>query len=63
MAAKKSSSKKTGHIGFAKLKGDLAHRKGVTDPGALAAYIGTKKFGAVGMSKKAVAGRKSSKKK
>lgn len=30
---------------FQKLKGELAHRKGVTNPGALAAYIGRKKFG------------------
>lgn len=31
---------------FAALKAALAQRKGVTDPGALAASIGRKKFGA-----------------
>ena len=31
--------------GFAKLKGELAERKGVTNPGALAASIGRKKYG------------------
>jgi hypothetical protein len=30
---------------FAKLKGQLATKKGVTDPGGLAAYIGRKKYG------------------
>jgi len=45
------------HIGFEKLKNKLAHRKGVTNPGALAAYIGREKYGAKGMAKKAAAGR------
>lgn len=31
---------------FAKLKGELASRPGVTNPGALAASIGRKKYGA-----------------
>jgi hypothetical protein len=31
---------------FAALKGKLAHQKGVTNPGALAASIGRKKYGA-----------------
>jgi hypothetical protein len=31
--------------GFDKLKGKLAHKKGVTNPGALAASIGRKKYG------------------
>jgi hypothetical protein len=39
------------HIGFAKLKGELAHRKGVSNPGALAAYIGDKKYGKKAMQK------------
>lgn len=30
---------------FAALKGELAHRPGVKNPGALAAYIGRKKLG------------------
>lgn len=46
------------HIGFKKLKGKLAHKKGVKDAGALAASIGRKKYGAKGMAKKAAAGRK-----
>ena len=30
---------------FKALEGKLEHRKGVTDPGALAAYIGRRKYG------------------
>lgn len=45
-------------LGFKKLKNKLAHKKGVTDPAALAASIGRKKYGAAGMAKKAAAGRK-----
>jgi hypothetical protein len=45
------------HEGFAKLKGELSHEKGVAEPGALAASIGRKKYGAAGMAKKAAAGR------
>ncbi len=43
---------------FDALKAKLAKRKGVTDPAALAASIGRKKYGAEGMAKKAAAGRK-----
>lgn len=46
-----------GESKFDKLKNKLAHRKGVTDPGALAAYIGREKYGKAGMAKKAAAGR------
>lgn len=46
------------HVGFKKLKGQLAHRKGVKNPAALAASIGRKKYGAAGMAKKAAAGRR-----
>jgi len=46
------------HIGFAKLKGQLAHKKGIHDPGALAASIGRKKYGSHAMAKKSAAGRK-----
>jgi hypothetical protein len=46
------------HIGFKKLKGKLAHKKGVKNAGALAASIGREKYGAKGMAKKAAAGRK-----
>jgi len=33
------------HMGFDKLKRSLAHQKGVTNPGAVAASIGRKKYG------------------
>ena len=46
------------YIGFDKLKKKLSGRKGVTDPGALAATIGRKKYGKAGMAKKAAAGRR-----
>jgi hypothetical protein len=38
------------HIGFKKLKNKLSHEKGVTNPGALAARIGRKKYGAKKMN-------------
>ena len=44
---------------FAALKGKLA-KQGASDPGALAAYIGRKKYGASKMSSMAAKGRKSS---
>jgi hypothetical protein len=43
---------------FAKLKGELAHRPGVTNPGALAGFIGRKKYGAHKMATMSAAGRK-----
>jgi hypothetical protein len=43
---------------FAKLKGDLGHEKGVKNPGALAAYIGRRKYGAAKMAKMAAAGER-----
>ena len=46
------------HVGFKKLSHQLAHKKGVKDPKALAAAIGRKKYGDAGMAKKAAAGRK-----
>lgn len=46
------------HIGFGKLKNELAHEKGVHNPGAVAAAIGREKYGAKAMAKKAAAGRK-----
>lgn len=45
------------HEGFEKLERSLAHRKGVEDPKALAAWIGREKYGSKGMAKKAAAGR------
>lgn len=43
---------------FDKLKNKLGRRKGVSDPAALAAYIGDKKYGKEGMAKKAAAARR-----
>jgi len=43
---------------FAALKSKLSKRKGVTNPGALAAAIGRKKYGAAKMAKMSAAGRK-----
>jgi hypothetical protein len=43
---------------FAKLKGQLAEKKGVDNPGALAAYIGRQKYGASKMASMANKGRK-----
>lgn len=43
--------------GFAKLERSLAHEKGVTDPKALAASIGRKKYGEADMEHKAQAGK------
>lgn len=43
---------------FKKLTRSLAHRKGVTNPKALAAYIGRKSMGKAAFQKKAAAGRK-----
>jgi len=46
------------YVGFKKLKGELAHEKGVENPGALAAYIGRKKYGAKTFNKAAATHRK-----
>lgn len=43
---------------FDKLAGKLAHRKGVTDPKGLAAYIGRKVYGKADFQKMAEAGRR-----
>lgn len=45
------------HEGFKKLEGKLSKEKGVTDPAALAASIGRKKYGEKGMEAKSVAAR------
>lgn len=45
MKAKKTQKKKGHYIGFGKLKAELADRPGVTDPAALAAAIGRRKYG------------------
>ena len=41
------------HIGFKKIEGELAHKKGVSNPKAVAAAIGIKKYGKAGMEAKA----------
>lgn len=41
---------------FDKLKAKLAQRPGVTNPGALAAYIGDQKYGSKTMGKAAAKG-------
>jgi len=43
---------------FAALKNKFAHRKGVTSPGGLAAFIGRKKYGKKRFQKLAAKGRK-----
>lgn len=43
---------------FAALKGKLAKREGVEDPGALSAWIGKRKYGAKKMRRWAAKGRK-----
>ncbi len=43
---------------FSALKRELARRKGVTNPGALAAWIGMRKYGASRMAKMAASHRK-----
>jgi hypothetical protein len=42
---------------FAKLEGKLSHEKGVSNPRALAAYIGRRKYGAAKMAKWSAHGR------
>ena len=42
---------------FGALKRKLAHRKGVTNPGALAAWIGRRKFGDERFAKLSAKGR------
>ncbi len=43
---------------FKALEGKLSHRKGVENPGALAAYIGRRKYGAKRMASMAAAGER-----
>jgi hypothetical protein len=43
---------------FRQLKKKLSKRKGVSNPGALAAHIGRRKYGARKMAKMSAAGRK-----
>jgi len=43
---------------FAAMKRKLSHRKGVKNPGALAAYIGRRKYGAKRMARMAKRGKR-----
>lgn len=45
------------YVGFDKLKGELGKEKGVKNPGALAASIGRKKYGAKTFDAHAAAGK------
>lgn len=54
----KKSMKLGGGGRFAALKEKLGNEKGVSNPGALAAYIGRAKYGNAKMSKMAAKGKK-----
>lgn len=54
---KKKSMKPGGGGRFAALKAKLGKRKGVTSPGALAAYIGREKYGKAKFQGMAAKGR------
>jgi hypothetical protein len=45
------------YVGFDKLKGELASKPGVTNPGAIAAAIGRKKYGKKRFQQHAAAGK------
>lgn len=46
------------YVGFNKLKGQIAKRGGVRDPGAVAAAIGRRKYGKARFQRAAARGRK-----
>lgn len=56
--AAKSGVEKAAQDDFATLEHSLAHKKGITDPKALAAEIGRKKLGEAEMARRSAAGRK-----
>lgn len=47
-----------GYVGFSKLKGEIAAKGNVRNPGAVAASIGRKKYGAKKFQKAASQGKK-----
>ena len=53
--------KKKGYIGFNKLSEELSHKPGVTNPKALAAYIGNEKYGKARMRRAAALGKPANK--
>lgn len=54
----KKSMKLGGGGRFARLKASLSHKKGIKDPGAVAAVAGVKKFGQKKMTQMAEKGKK-----
>lgn len=56
--ARRRSMKPGGGGRFAALKGELAHEKGIKHPGALAAAIGRRKYGAKKFQAMASRGRR-----
>ncbi len=46
------------YVGFSKLKGQLAKKPGISNPGAVAASIGRKKYGTKKFNRAAAAGKK-----
>ena len=48
----------TGHVGFKKLTAAIAKKGKVSNPAAVAAAVGFRKYGKAGMEEKAAAGRK-----
>ena len=58
MALRRKSKKKRRYLGFSKLAGQLAKKGKVSDPKAVAAAIGRKKYGAKGMGALSAAGRR-----
>lgn len=53
-----AANKKRRASKFARLERSLAHRKGVHNPRALAAWIGDKKYGKRAMARKAATSRR-----
>jgi len=45
------------YVGFQKLKGELANKPGIRNPGAVAASIGREKYGTRKFNKAAASGR------
>ncbi len=46
------------YVGFSKLKGQLAKKPGISNPGAVAASIGRKKYGTKKFNRAAATGKK-----
>lgn len=57
IAKRAASKKKDTYVGFNALKAKIAAKGGVSDPGAVAAAIGRRKYGAKGMAAMSKMGR------